>query len=131
MSRRFAAWRGGRPFWGGTLLVLGGAEILLTERAPLPVVLHMGVQALAGYLLPSFMVVCGLLALFHPSQRLFYAVLGAVLSLGSWITSNMGGFFVGLLLGALGSCAAFGWLPDQECRVRRRLRRKRQVSAAP
>ncbi|MFJ8106391.1 DUF6114 domain-containing protein [Streptomyces sp. NPDC096132] len=120
----FRAWRGRRPFLGGLLLTLGGAEILLTMKAPLPVILHIGMQGLAGYLLPTLMTVCGLLILFNPSQRLFYSVIAVLLSLGTWVTSNLGGFFVGLLLGVVGSCMTFGWLPDQEPRVSRRKRRK-------
>ena len=114
----FRQWRANRPFWGGLLLTLGGAEILLTEKASLKVVLHIGMQGLAGYLLPTTMLLCGLLILFNPAQRLFYSLLGILLSLGTWVTSNLGGFFVGLLLGAVGSCLTFGWLPDQEPRGR-------------
>ncbi|MET8410952.1 DUF6114 domain-containing protein [Streptomyces sp. NPDC005195] len=126
----FRQWRARRPFWGGLLLTLGGAEILLTEKASLKVVMHIGMQGVAGYLLPTVMLVCGLLILFNPAQRLFYSLLGILLSLGTWLTSNLGGFFIGLLLGAVGSCMAFGWLPDQE--PRRRLlrgRRQRQTTA--
>ena len=121
---RFRQWRGQRPFAGGLLLTLGGAEILVTMKAPLPVILHVGMQGLAGYLLPTLMMICGLLVLFNPAQRLFYSILGILLSLGTWMTSNLGGFIVGLVLGAVGSCLAFGWLPDQEPRVSRRRRRK-------
>ncbi|MEU3416814.1 DUF6114 domain-containing protein [Streptomyces sp. NPDC006658] len=126
----FRGWRARRPFWGGLLLALGGAEILLTEKASLKVVLHIGMQGLAGYLLPTLMVLLGLLILFNPSQRLFYSITGMLLSLGSWLTSNLGGFFIGLLLGAVGSCLAFGWLPDQEPRVSRRKRRRQARAAA-
>ncbi|TDT97574.1 hypothetical protein EDD99_5725 [Streptomyces sp. 846.5] len=125
----FKAWRGGRPFWGGLLLTLSGAEILVTEKAALPVVMHVGMEGLAAYLVPSLMVVCGLLILFNPAQRLFYSVVGVLLTLGSWITSNLGGFFVGLLLGLAGSCLAFGWLPEQG--PRRRLFRRSRLSADP
>ncbi|SER22867.1 hypothetical protein SAMN04487983_101313 [Streptomyces sp. yr375] len=120
----FRVWRGRRPFAGGLLLVLGGAEILVTMKAPLPVILHVGMQGLAGYLLPALMVLCGLLILFNPAQRLFYSIIAIAVSLGTWLTSNIGGFVVGLLLGAVGSCLAFGWLPDQEPRKSRRRRRK-------
>ncbi|MEW2131291.1 DUF6114 domain-containing protein [Streptomyces sp. NPDC005435] len=126
----FRAWRGGRPFWGGLLLALGGAEILLTEKASLKVVMHIGIQGVAGYLLPTLMVLLGLLILFNPAQRLFYALTGILFSLGTWITSNLGGFFIGLLLGATGACLAFGWLPDQEPRVSRRERRRRARALA-
>ncbi|MET9890077.1 DUF6114 domain-containing protein [Streptomyces sp. NPDC006465] len=118
----FRQWRAHRPFWGGLLLALAGAEILLTEKASLKVVMHIGMQGLAGYLLPTMMLLCGLLILFNPAQRLFYSLLGILLSLGTWLTSNLGGFLIGLLLGAVGSCLTFGWLPDQKPR-RRLLRR--------
>ncbi|MEV6179577.1 DUF6114 domain-containing protein [Streptomyces sp. NPDC052016] len=127
---RFRRWRGRRPFPGGLLLALGGAEILVTMKAPLPVILHIGMQGLAGYLLPTLMVLIGLLILFNPSQRLFYSIIGVLLSLGTWLTSNLGGFLVGLLLGVVGSCLAFGWLPDQEPRRSRRRRREETRSAA-
>ncbi|MFE9439879.1 DUF6114 domain-containing protein [Streptomyces sp. NPDC006602] len=120
----FRRWRAARPFWGGLLLTLGGAEILLTEKASLKVILHSGAQALAGYLLPTLMLVLGLLILFNPVQRLFYSITGVLLSLGTWVTSNLGGFFIGILLGVVGSCLAFGWLPDQEPRRSRRQRRR-------
>ncbi|MEU6588172.1 DUF6114 domain-containing protein [Streptomyces sp. NPDC046881] len=125
----FRGWRARRPFWGGLLLALGGGEILLTEKASLKVVLHIGMQGLAGYLLPGLMVLLGLLILFNPSQRLFYSITGILLSLGTWLTSNLGGFFIGLLLGAIGSCLTFGWLPDQEPRISRRKRRKQARTA--
>ena len=123
----FRRWRYGRPFWGGLLLALGGAWILLTMKASLKVVLHIGMQGLAGYLLPGLMVLLGLLTLFNPTQRLFYSITGVLVSLGTWLTSNLGGFLVGLLLGVVGSCLVFGWLPDQEPRRSRRERRRTAV----
>ncbi|MFF4016287.1 DUF6114 domain-containing protein [Streptomyces sp. NPDC001843] len=126
---RFRQWRGQRPFAGGLLLVLGGAEILVTMKAPLPVILHVGMQGLAGYLLPTVMLILGLLILFSPAQRLFYSILGVLTSLGTWPTSNLGGFIVGLALGVTGSCLSFGWLPDQEPRVSRRKRKQREHQA--
>jgi hypothetical protein len=126
----FRAWRARRPFWGGLLLALGGGWILLTEKASLKVVLHIGMQGLAGYLLPTLMLLLGLLILFNPAQRLFYSITGILVSLGTWLTSNLGGFFLGLLLGATGCCLAFGWLPDQEPRVSRRERRRLARSTA-
>ncbi len=119
------AWRGRRPFLGGVLMTLGGLEVLATEKASLGVVVHVGMEGLSGYLIPTMLVVCGVLTLVNPAQRMFYSVLGVLLALGSWVTSNLGGFFVGLLLGVAGSCLAFGWLPDQEPRARGRGRSRR------
>jgi hypothetical protein len=112
------------------MLALGGGWILLTMKAPLPVILHIGMQGLAGYLLPTLMLLSGVLILVNPSQRLFYSIIGVLVSLGTWLTSNLGGFLVGLLLGVVGSCMAFGWLPDQEPRRSRRQRRKEARAAA-
>jgi len=129
----FKQWRSGRPFWGGLLLTLGGVEILLTMMASIKVIMHVGMQGVAGYLLPAVMVLLGLLILFNPAQRLFYSIVGVLVSLGSFPTSNMGGFFVGLLLGTVGSVLTFGWLPDQEPRVtfRQRRRAKKAAGAVP
>nr|WP_184942259.1 DUF6114 domain-containing protein [Kitasatospora kifunensis] len=125
--RSFKAWRGRRPFWGGLLVTLAGAEILVTEKAPLPVVLHVGIEGLAGYLVPTIMLLCGLLLLFSPAQRLFYSVLAMLLTLATWITSNLGGFLLGMLLGLIGSSLAFGWAPEQPAR-RKLFRRGHSVS---
>ncbi|MFB9236919.1 DUF6114 domain-containing protein [Plantactinospora siamensis] len=105
------SWRRSRPFWGALLVILGAAEILTSVRAPLPVILHVGPQGLAAYLVPLMLLLCGVLLLVNPAQRLFYSVLAVVLALASWLTSNLGGFLVGLLLGILGGALAFAWTP--------------------
>ncbi|MER6398972.1 DUF6114 domain-containing protein [Kitasatospora sp. NPDC059973] len=128
-GRGWRAWRGRRPFWGGLLVLLGGAEVLFTLKAPLPVILHIGMQGMAGYLVPAVMTICGVLILFNPAQRLFYSVLAVISSLASWVTSNLGGFLIGMILGVVGACLTFGWLPDQPPR-RRRLRRATGGEAA-
>jgi uncharacterized membrane protein YeaQ/YmgE (transglycosylase-associated protein family) len=107
----FRRWRRTRPFWGGLLILLAGAEILLTVWAPLRVVLHIGLLGLAGYLVPMVLLICGVLVWFNPVQRVFYALVAVLLTLTSWITSNLGGFLVGLLLGLVGSSLAFAWQP--------------------
>jgi Family of unknown function (DUF6114) len=111
VGRGWRHWRRSRPFWGGLLITLGGAEILTSERAPLRVVLHFGVGGLAGLLVPVIMVICGLLLLFNPQQRLFYSILAVLMSLASWATSNLGGFLVGMILGLVGGSLAFAWTP--------------------
>jgi hypothetical protein len=107
----FWRWRHARPFWGGLFVTLGGLEILLTVKAPLPVVLHVGMGGLAGFLVPILIALCGVLLLLSPVQRLFYSLVAAVLGLASWLTSNLGGFFIGLLLTLVGSALAFAWSP--------------------
>ena len=80
---------------------------------PLKVVVHLGLEGLAGQAIPILIAVCGLLIWFTPEQRLFYAIVGMLLCVGSWITSNLGGFFVGLLLGLIGCSMAFAWSPKK------------------
>jgi hypothetical protein len=96
-------------------------------KAPLPVLLHVGLQGLAGYLVPTVILICGILLLVSPAQRLFYSVIGILLSLGTWLTSNLGGFVIGLLMGAIGSTLTFGWLPDQEPRRNRKDRARERA----
>jgi hypothetical protein len=107
--RSWRHWRRSRPFWGGLLILLAAAEILVTERVPIRIILHLGAEGIAGYLLPTVMVVCALLLWFNPQQRLFYSILTVLLSLGTWVTSNLGGFVVGMVLGVVGASLAFGW----------------------
>jgi hypothetical protein len=105
----FSRWRNTRPFWGALLVILSGALILLSEKAPVAVIIHIGLQGLAGYLIPAIMLLCGVLLLVNPVQRTFYSLLAILLALGSFITSNFGGFFVGMLLGIVGGSLAFAW----------------------
>jgi hypothetical protein len=107
----FRRWRKSRPFWGALLVIVGGAEILLTVWAPLGVVLHVGMQGLAGYLVPVMLLLAGILLLVSPGQRLFYSILAALLAMASWVTSNLGGFIFGLILCLVGAALAFAWTP--------------------
>jgi len=111
MRLGFRAWRRSRPFWGGLFVVLGGGEILFSEKAPLRVIVHFGLTGLAGYLIPSVMVLCGMLMVFNPGQRLFYSILSVLLALATWPTSNLGGFLIGMLLGLIGGSLGFAWMP--------------------
>jgi hypothetical protein len=132
MRMAFRTWRRSRPFWGALLVNLGGAEILYSEKAPLQVVVHLGPLGVAGYLLPAIMLLCGLLMWFNPAQRTFYSILSVLLSLGTWITSNLGGFIIGLLLGVIGGSLAFGWRPftDEEFEQRDAKRSRKKALRA-
>lgn len=111
--RRWRTWRRTRPFWGGVLVVLGGGEILFSYKAPLPVVMHFGLYGLAGILVPAMLVLLGASILFDPAHRTFYSVLTVLAALGSWLTSNLGGFVIGMVLGVIGGSLAFGWRPGE------------------
>jgi hypothetical protein len=106
------AWRHGRPFWGGLFVLLGGGEILFTVWAPLGVVLHVGMQNFIGYLMPIVIILCGVLLWLSPAQRIFYSLIALVCGLASWLTSNMGGFIIGLLLTLVGGALALSWTAE-------------------
>ncbi|MDI1462884.1 DUF6114 domain-containing protein [Catellatospora sp. KI3] len=118
--RGFRHWRRTRPFWSGLLVTLGGLEITLTVLAPLPVMLRVGLQGTAGYLIPIVLTLCGLLIIFTPAQRIFNACVAMVLALASWLTSNLGGFLIGMLLALVGACLAFAWGPRRTPAAHRR-----------
>jgi hypothetical protein len=88
--------------------------MLVSEQAPLRIVTHIGIQGLAGYLIPTFMLLCGALLWLNPIDRIIYSLLALFLALGSWITSNLGGFFVGMVVGVVGGALAFAWTTDAE-----------------
>ena len=111
---RWRRWRRARPFTAGLLIALGGIEMLVTLRAPLGVLLHVGPQGLAAYLVPAILVLCGALLIATPQQRVFYALLSLLLGLVSWLTSNLGGFVIGMLLALVGGALAFAWTPDKQ-----------------
>ncbi|MEV6802620.1 DUF6114 domain-containing protein [Micromonospora rifamycinica] len=110
--RAFRRWRRARPFWGGLLTALAGLEIFATTQMSLGgLTFQMGPTGFLSWLIPVILVTCGMLMWFTPQQRLFYAVIAAVTAVYSLIGVNLGGFFIGLLLGMVGSALGFAWVP--------------------
>ena len=118
----FRAWRRSRPFWGGLLLVLAGLELLaipllsVLAHGSVKVVIYIGIGGVFGVLIGGLLVACGLLIWFHPVQRIFYAIAGVLLAVASFVATNLGGFFLGMLLGvtaprsaSAGPRARVGW----------------------
>jgi hypothetical protein len=112
--RRFRGWRQSRPFWGGLFLVLSAVEIFLTTQLSLGgLSFQLGPTGFLSWLIPTILLACGLLAWVTPAQHLFYAVVAAVTAVFSLIGINLGGFFVGLILGIAGAGLVFAWTPGQ------------------
>ncbi|OWV01642.1 hypothetical protein B5D80_25945 [Micromonospora wenchangensis] len=110
--RAFRRWRRARPFWGGLLTALAGLEIFATTQMSLGgLTFQMGPTGFLSWLIPVILVTCGMLMWFTPQQRLFYAVIAAVTAVYSLIGVNLGGFFIGLFLGMVGSALGFAWVP--------------------
>ncbi|GAB1640318.1 DUF6114 domain-containing protein [Krasilnikovia sp. MM14-A1259] len=109
---RFRAWRRRRPFWGGLLLMLAGLELFFSANQTIgDMQVHIGPTGFLSYLLPAMLLLCGLLVWFTPGQRLFYGILGLLTALYSLIGLNLGGFFVGMILGILGGALTLAWAP--------------------
>ncbi|MET8279907.1 DUF6114 domain-containing protein [Micromonospora sp. NPDC005174] len=110
--RGFRRWRRSRPFWGGLFTILAGVEILGTTKVSLAgLTLQMGPTGFLSWLIPTILVTCGVLMWLSPAQRIFYAIVGAVTAVYSLIGVNLGGFFIGMLLGMVGSALGFAWVP--------------------
>jgi Family of unknown function (DUF6114) len=121
----FRQWRRTRPFWGGFLLLLAGIELLLIPlggillHGAVKLVVYIGIGGVFGVLLGVLLIACGLLLWLNPVHRTFYAIAGVLLAVLSFIVSNFGGFFIGMLLGIIGGSMGFGWTPTADQPVRR------------
>ncbi|MGP3684713.1 DUF6114 domain-containing protein [Streptomyces sp. IBSNAI002] len=109
--RRLRAWRRTRPFWGGLLLVLGGTELLLVPLSPLTVLVSLGLGGIAAIGIGVALVLAGLFLWFLPQARAYVSLHALLLSVLSFVATNLGGFLVGMLLGIAGSALAFAWTP--------------------
>jgi Family of unknown function (DUF6114) len=111
---RFRIWRRTRPFWGGLVVIIGALEELVSERAPFSLVTHIGIPGLTGYLIPTFILLCGVLLWSMPIARVYYSVLTILLALVSWTTSNLGGYLFGMLIDMVGGALAFAWTTNTD-----------------
>ncbi|MFE2165550.1 DUF6114 domain-containing protein [Streptomyces sp. NPDC059447] len=114
--RRLRAWRRTRPFWGGLLVLLGGTELLLVPLSPLTVLVSLGLGGIAAIGIGVALILAALFLWFLPGARAYVSLHALLLSVLSFVATNLGGFLVGMLLGITGSALAFGWtpLPDEE-----------------
>ncbi|MGK5442686.1 DUF6114 domain-containing protein [Micromonospora sp. URMC 105] len=116
--RGFRRWRRSRPFWGGLFTALAGVEMFASTRMTLNgLSFQSGATGLYSLLIPVILLTCGLLLWFSPAQRLFYSIVAAVTTIYSLMGLNLGGFFVGLLLGLVGSALGFAWTPLRSART--------------
>jgi len=110
--RPFRDWRRARPFVGSLMLVLAGIEMFLSTQLDLGnIKVQMGIEGFQAVLIPAGLALLGLLAMFMPVHHVFYGVLALVVAVYSLIGVNLGGFFVGMLLGAVGGTIVVAWGP--------------------
>jgi hypothetical protein len=114
---RWRAWRRSRPFWGGLLLLLAGLELVLLPlsgvlvHGGLKLVIYIGIGGVFGVLIGALLIAAGTAVLVNPEHRSFYGIAGIVLGIASFPASNLGGFFIGMLLAIIGGALGYAWTP--------------------
>lgn len=115
--QRWQAWRRSRPFWGGLLLLLSGLELVLLPlsgvlvHGGLKLVIYIGIGGVFGVLIGALLIAAGTALLVNPVHRTFYGIAGIVLGIASFPASNLGGFFLGMLLAIVGGALGYAWTP--------------------
>jgi len=116
---RFREWRHTRPFTGGLLILLAGLELLLIPlggdlgHGAIKLVIYIGIGGVFGVLIGLLLIAAGIMIWVNPVHRVFYGIAGIVLGVVSFPTSNLGGFFIGMLLAMVGGAIAFAWEPAE------------------
>lgn len=64
-----------------------------------------------GTIVGLLVIVMGLFLWFAPQQRHLVGILAVLFSVVSLLTSNYGGFFIGLIMGTVGGALGFAWAP--------------------
>jgi hypothetical protein len=106
----FTAWRRRRPFLGGILLVVSGIEMFFSGQLDLGnIKIQMGFEGFQATVIPALLVLLGVLAIVTPAQRMFYGIFALILAVYSLVGVNLGGFVVGMLLGAVGGVMVVSW----------------------
>lgn len=101
-SRAFTAWRRHRPFWGGVLTITGAVELLALTAAPLQIMLIRGLAGIGTLVIVAMLISLAVISWTHVHLRVICGVFIVILGLASFAVSNMGGFFIGLLLTLVG-----------------------------
>jgi hypothetical protein len=110
----FGAWYRQRPFVGGVLTVLAGVEMFFSGQLDIGKIhVQVGIEGMQATIIPVVLVVLGILAVLMPVHRIFYGVISLVVSVYSLIGVNLGGFFIGMLLGAVGGVMIVSWMPKK------------------
>jgi uncharacterized membrane protein len=108
----FAAWRRRRPFIGGVLTAVAGIEMFFSGQLDVGKIhVQVGIEGLQATIIPVLLVLLGVLAVTMPVHRIFYGVIALVVSVYSLIGDNLGGFFIGMLLSAVGGIMIVSWMP--------------------
>lgn len=124
----FRRWRRTRPFWGGLWTILAGLLMLYGPATAYSIIFVSNVVWI-GIAVGAVVAAFGVLVWFNPRHRHLYGVLIVIGSLVSIMTSDLGGFVLGLLLGLIGGSMTFAWVPYSQI-PRKEKRRHRHGAVA-
>lgn len=105
----FARFRRTRPFWAGVFAIAGGLEIFILPFSPLASLVLLGVAGISSVVTGLVLAVMGLFMWFSPVNRTLAGVLTIIFALTSFVTSNLGGLVVGMVLGIIGGALCLAW----------------------
>jgi len=111
-------WRRSRPFWGGLLMLIAGIELVaiplsgVLSRGQVKLVIYIGSGGVLGVLIGVLLIAAALLTWLDSAHRMFYGIVGVLLGIASFPATNLGGFFLGMLLAITGGAMGFAWTPD-------------------
>ena len=109
---RWVGWYRSRPFVGTVLMMLAGVEMFFSGQLDVGNIhVQVGIEGLQATILPLALVLLGILTMLMPVHRIFYGVIALALAVYSLVGLNLGGFFIGMLLGTVGGVLAVSWSP--------------------
>jgi hypothetical protein len=89
------------------LLPLSGVLV----HGGLKLVIYIGIGGVFGVLIGALLIAAGTALLVNPAHRAFYGIAGIILGIASFPASNLGGFFLGMLLAIVGGALGYAWSP--------------------
>ena len=96
------------------LVLLAGVEMFFSGQLDVGHIhVQVGIEGFQATIIPIGLVLLGLLAMLMPQHRIFYGVIALVVAVYSLIGVNLGGFFVGMLLGSVGGILIVAWMPNK------------------
>jgi hypothetical protein len=106
----FRRWRKTRPFWGGLLTMLGGLEIAILTGMTFSLIL-VSKSVTFAIANGAVIAVIGLTMWLSPQLNKLLGLLTMVAALVSFVSANLGGFLIGMLLAIVGGGLCFAWEP--------------------
>jgi hypothetical protein len=108
--RGFRHWRRSRPFWAGLITLAAAYELVAVPNLSLGgLTFQQGIAGIGTWLMAALMALMALVMWFQPHLRVIAGVSTILFALASFLTSNLGGFLLGMLLGLVGGSLAVAW----------------------